>query len=248
MDSMDHVGGDRGDGDAQPLAGYRTNPEWEDLVAQTGAMIAALDEIADDAERHAVFAALAGIDAIHREALHRLVRLFKEGVLEQVVTDPAIRTLMGMYDLLPESEPACQKVWDFVQDDTNGPSETDQGIAAGPLEEPPHWSPAPLTRPLGDGEAFVCRMEEGAYIVARVDGRHYALQAHCEVHDGLMHQGRLENVSWICPHGPGCVYDIRNGARLGGGTSLDCLPTRIDDAGRILLGFGVPFEPEMPAF
>ena len=41
------------------------------------------------------------IDALHREALHRLVRLFKERVLEQVATDPAIRTLLEMYDLLP---------------------------------------------------------------------------------------------------------------------------------------------------
>jgi len=38
---------------------------------------------------------------LHREALHRLVRLFKERVLEQVATDPAIRTLLEMYDLLP---------------------------------------------------------------------------------------------------------------------------------------------------
>ena len=50
-----------------------------------------------------VLTLLQGIDTIHREALHRLVRLFKEGVLEQVITDPAIYTLMELYDFITES-------------------------------------------------------------------------------------------------------------------------------------------------
>jgi len=101
--------------ETHPFAGYRTNSEWNDLVAQTGAMIAFLDRIEDEGSRDAVFSALAGIDQIHREALHRLVRLFKDGVLEQVITDPAIKTLMGMYDLLPSAEPALPESLGFCQ-------------------------------------------------------------------------------------------------------------------------------------
>ena len=92
---------DPSDAAQHPLAEYRSNEEWQDLVAQTGSMLAALDDIKDEDIKAQVFTALAGIDTLHREALHRLVKLFKEGVLEQVVTDPAINTLMGMYDLVP---------------------------------------------------------------------------------------------------------------------------------------------------
>jgi hypothetical protein len=80
----------------QELVNYSTTEEGRDLVAETAALIGDLDDIEDAAVREKVFAALAAIDAVHREALHRLVRLFKEGVLEQVVTDPPIQTLMGM--------------------------------------------------------------------------------------------------------------------------------------------------------
>jgi nitrite reductase/ring-hydroxylating ferredoxin subunit len=215
-------------------------------------MIAALDAIEDDALREAVFGALAGIDTIHREALHRLVRLFKEGVLEQVVTDPAIKTLMGMYDLLPEPEPACQRVWDFVGNETArdvpGSAVPGPAVDADRSEDLPHWSPAPIGDPPGEGETLICRMEEGVYVLARIDGQHFVFSVECGVHLAPMQDGRLENLSWICPHGPGCIYDIRNGARLGGGPGLECLPVRTDDSGRILIGFGVPFEPKLPAF
>jgi len=86
---------------AQPLVGYRTNEEWDDLLGQIATMIEDLERLEEPDIRGRVFSALQAIDALHREALHRLVRLFKEGVLEQVATDPAIRTLLEMYDLLP---------------------------------------------------------------------------------------------------------------------------------------------------
>lgn len=230
------------------LIGFRTNGEWTDLLAQTAALIGALDAIEDEGARKAVFDALEGIDAIHREAMHRLVRLFKEGVLAQVVTDPAIKTLMGMYDLLPEPEPGCAKVWDFLPESDTGARPVDEPVTTQRYPDLPHWSPAPTTGALREGEALICHMEEGTYILAREDGRTYAFSAECEVHGAPMIDGRIDRLSWICPEGPGCVYDIRNGARLGGGPGLDCRPVKSDAAGRFLIGFAMPFEPKMPAF
>ena len=234
------------DDQPQGLVGYRTNEEWQTLLAQSAALIAALDDIRDDDVRRDVFATLQTVDAVHREALHRLVRLFKEGVLDQVITDPAIHTLMGMYDLLPEEAPACQKVWDFLGD-AEQLGETAPALAAQPAD-PPHWSPAPIDHPPGDGEALICRMEEGTVILLGSGGQHYALEAACIHHGDAIAGGRLDGFSWICPGGPGCVYDVRNGQRLGGG-NLTCLPLKVDDeTGRFLLGFGMPFEPKLPAF
>lgn len=224
----------------QPLVGFRTNAEWEELLAETGDRLAALDEIAPDA-RDEVFSALAGIDAIHREAMHRLVRLFKEGVLEQVVTDPAIGTLMGMYDLTPPETPGCKKVWDFLPDDA---ADVD-GLSADPIGTPPHWSPAPLSGPLADGEHVLCRMEEGTLIFARADEKSFAFTSQCPEH-GSMRGGVLSGFTWACPSGPGCLYDIRNGARMGGGEPLECHTLR-EESSRLMVGFGVPFTPKLPA-
>src|SRR5262245_12772855 len=99
---------------AQPLVGYRTNEEWDDLLAQIATLIEDLERLEDPDVRDRVFSALQTIDALHREALHRLVRLFKDGVLEQVATDPAIHTLLEMYDLLPVGYASGRKVWDFL--------------------------------------------------------------------------------------------------------------------------------------
>ncbi|MSU91250.1 hypothetical protein GE300_16840 [Rhodobacteraceae bacterium 2CG4] len=226
------------DGRGQALVGYRANDEWQALLAETGDRLAALDDL--DAEaRSAVDAALAGIDSVHREALHRLVRLFKDGVLEQVVTDPAIRTLMGMYGLLPEDEAGCRKVWDFLPADP-------PDVAADPAGAPPHWSPAPVDAGLADGGYAVCRMEEGAFVVARAGGGWFAFAATCPAHGTTMLDGALDGFTWACPAATGCLYDIRSGARMGGGAALDCRPVRQQD-GRLLIGFGMPFDPSLPA-
>lgn len=228
------------------LVGYRSNEEWKDLMAQTAAMLAALDEIEDEAIRETVFAAMAGIDAVHREALHRLVRLFKEGVLEQVVTDPAINSLMGMYDLLPPETPGCAKVWDFLGDDV--PDLGTSGVAANTVPDPPHWSPAPAQAIAEDGAAYICDLDEGRILLIRLEGQDYALEAICPTHGVSLKKGRLDGVMWHCPEGPGCSYDVRNGKRLGGGASLECHPVRVEPDGRRMIGFGVPFEPKLPAF
>ncbi len=230
----------------QKLVGYRTNEEWQDLVAQASAMIAALDDIADEDIKAEVFGALAGIDALHREALHRLVRLFKEGVLEQVVTDPAINTLMGMYDLLPPEGTSDDKIVNFAPPASPIPKPpTSVNMLGG---DPAHWTPAPLPDALNEGEAYYCKMEEASVLVMAVDGQDYAVNGICPAHVADMTGGKLDGYSWICPHGPGCSYDIRNGAKLGGGVGLICYATKRDSQGKILIGFGIPFDPIMPPF
>ncbi len=234
---------------SQALVGYRSNEEWQDLLAQAATMVGSLDEIEDQATRDKVFAAMEGIDAVHREALHRLVRLFKDGVLEQVVTDPAINSLMGMYDLLPPETPGCAKVWDFIGDgDDSVPQDQDNAVAAENVTILPHWSPEPREGIAEEGSAYICEMDEGRILLVRVDGVDYALEANCPNHKKPFSDGRLDNVLWHCSEGPGCSYDVRDGKRLGGGQGLQCFPVRVEDDGQRMIGFGIPFEPKLPAF
>lgn len=232
-----------------PLLGYRSNEEWHNLLGQFAALAQAVEDIEDEAARAKVMALLQATDAVHREALHRLVRLFKEGVLEQVITDPAIHTLMGMYDLLPASDPACAKVWDFIADP---PAETPQAqaaVVAALRSEQPRWLPLTGHAMPAEGEAVVARVDDRLVVCAQVEGLMFAATAVCRAHDIEMQGGRLSGYSWICSGGPGCVYDIRNGLRLGGGAGLACHPVRkTGERGDLQIGLGMPFTPQLPAF
>ena len=86
---------------SQQLVGFMSTAGWDGLLAQVNAQLEEMEQLPLPEVKDKVFELLAGIDAIHREALRRLVSVFKEGVLEKVVTDPAIHTLMELYDLLP---------------------------------------------------------------------------------------------------------------------------------------------------
>ena len=77
--------------DLQNLIDFMSNDEWDHLLDDVNRQIQAMEELPAGNLKTAVFELLQGVDAIHREGLRRLVRLFKEGVLEKVVSDPAIR-------------------------------------------------------------------------------------------------------------------------------------------------------------
>jgi nitrite reductase/ring-hydroxylating ferredoxin subunit len=230
-----------------PLLGYRSNEEWQNLLGQFATLAQAVEEIEDESTRGRVTALLQATDAIHREAMHRLVRLFKDGVLEQVITDPAIHTLMGMYDLLPEADPACRKIWDFIADPTPAFTAASHEIAQR-AEEQPRWMPLSLDIAPSEGEAVVVALDNRFIVIAQVDRQHFAAAAQCPAHGITMTGGHLSGYSWICDSGPGCVYDIRNGSRLGGGRGLDCHPVRLSKNGEIRIGLGIPFQPQLPAF
>ena len=244
---------------AQPLVGFRTNEEWRDILAQVATMIDELERVEDPEIRRKVFATLQAIDSVHREALHRLVRLFKEGVLEQVVTDPAIHTLMGMYDLLPAEQAADRRAVDFLtpEERAAGPRNptaaaprmpADQASGSLRSDPQPHWARVPLEGPMTEGEAVLFEAEEGKVFIANVENTLFAVDAVCPTHLSLMTGGALKGFSWLCPHGPACVYDIRNGSRLGGGPGLKALPVRSASGGDLQIGFGMEFEPKLPAF
>ena len=64
----------------------------------------------DEEVRERVFALLDGVDALHRAALGRLAALLQapgaEGAWARAQADPVIRTVLLLYDLLPQSERA----------------------------------------------------------------------------------------------------------------------------------------------
>jgi nitrite reductase/ring-hydroxylating ferredoxin subunit len=84
-------------------------------------------------------------------------------------------------------------------------------------------------------------------LLCRIEQEWFAIEAHCAIDDGSMESARHSRYTLICPRHAGCVYDLRQGARLGGGGRLTCLPVQRDDRDRVLVGFGMPFVPRLPS-
>ena len=239
--------------DAQPLVGFMANDEWDALLAEVTALVEQMQSLPAGEPKTAVFRLLDGIDAIHREALHRLVRLFKEGVLEKVVSDPAIHTLMELYDLLPLDEEADAEP---APEDAAGkprfPTIPIFAVRSTPAQalRYPHWVPVLAQRDdLAPGMVNGDVVADGvALLLARRDDRLFALEAQCAVDGASLRGASLSGYLLSCPQHAGCHYDVRNGARRGGGNALVCYPVKIDDAGRVMAGFDMDFKPDLPSF
>ena len=227
----------------QTLIGFMSNDEWDALLADLQERINQMEALPAGRAKQQVFELLNAIDAVHREALRRLVRLFKEGVLEKVVSDPAIHTLMELYDLLPESAVPDKQKFPTI------PIRAVRSPSPAPLRFP-HWVPVlasrdDLARDALDDSIVI----DGApLLLARQNEDWYALDANCPIDGAPMQGAKLSGYTLSCPAHAGCHYDIRNGARVGGGPSMKCHPVRVDDDGRVLVGFDMDFTPSLPSF
>jgi len=233
------------------LQGFMSNEEWEELLDYVSGLIRELDELQDEQLRKRVFELLQGIDAIHRESLTRLVRLFKEGVMEQVISDPPIHTLMELYDLLPKEDPEEQPgkgigTSRFVDIPIKVvPKESDKADK----NPPPHWVPVLASlQDIADGEVCMLAADDRYILLCRVDDNCFAIDPLCSQDVSSLRNARLSRYTLICPNHEGCYYDVRSGERVGGGPGIRGYSVRVGDDGRILIGIGVPFEPKLPAF
>jgi len=237
----------------QPLIGFMTNEEWEQLLAYVNTLVQEMEQLPLPEVRSKVFDLLMGIDRIHREALRRLTRLFKEGVMEQVVTDPAIHSLMELYDLLPpgyagrgEDSPRQPGELPFIP------------IRAVPMERQapaprsaahPNWVPVLKGRDeLAPGTTVEIQADEQAILLCRVADTYFAMASRCPRDNASLEQATLHHYTLICPHHPGCYYDVRQGTRIAGVGRIDCYPVKRQDDGAVLVGLNMDFRPELPTF
>ncbi|MEO6746253.1 MAG: Rieske 2Fe-2S domain-containing protein [Caldimonas sp.] len=233
-------------GPDQQLVGFMTNAAWEGLLDEVNGLVEKMESLPEGEVKSDLFRLLDGIDTLHREALRRLVRLFKEGVLEKVVSDPAIHTLMELYDLLPpeagEVAAAARPVFPTI------PIRAVRTSSAAPLRFP-HW--VPILAKLDDLAAGSIRadiVDDLPLVLARRDDRLFAVDGLCRVDGTSLNGASLSGYTLTCPNHSGCHYDVRNGARIGGGEGVACHPVKVDEQGRVMVGLDMDFRPELPSF
>jgi len=236
----------------QPLVGFMTNEAWDALLGQVDAMVQEMDNLPFPEVKEKIFALLGGIDTIHRESLGRLVRLFKEGVLEKVVTDPTIHTLMELYDLLPPEAKAEDEQLAKIRFTTNRAKPTSTPAKEElPPERPkyPHWLPALMAgQDIPRGTIKECQVDDHPILLCRVGDAFFALDAACAQDGASLAGAELNKYTLTCPHHTGCHYDIRHGGQIGGTKRIECYSVKLDDAGRLMVGIDMEFKPELPAF
>ena len=233
--------------EAQILVGFMSNDEWDALLARLNGLIQSLEELPGGEVKTTVFETLEGVDALHREALRRLFRLFKEGVLEKVVSDPAIHTLMELYDLLPAEveEPEAQKP------KSRFPTFAIKAVSAAPAarQRYPHWVPVLQRRdelPPGFAREFV--VDDGPVLLCRREDAYFAVESACARDGSTLSAATLSGFTLTCPNHAGCYYDVRQGTRIGGGESIACYPVKQDEDGRVSVGLDMDFKPNLPSF
>lgn len=234
----------------QALVGFMTNEEWDGLLGHVNALVQDMDDLPFPQVKEKVFELLAGVDAIHREALRRLVRLFKEGVLEAVVSDPAIHSLMELYDLLPPEankteEPSAKfNVAEWAA--KNVPPKAEK-----PSVKPkyPHWVPVlKHGDELTGGSIKECMVDDHRILICQAGDKFFAVGSVCIQDGSSLANAHLNNFTLICPHHSGCYYDIRTGARIAGNGQIECFSVKADEKGRVLVGVDMDFKPQLPAF
>ncbi len=233
--------------DLQNLIDFMSNDEWDRLLDDVNRQIQAMEELPAGNVKTAVFELLQGVDAIHREALRRLVRLFKEGVLEKVVSDPAIHTLMDLYDLLPaqSNEPAQDKVKHRF------PTIPIRAIDTSPAARPryPHW--VPVLQPgdeLARHSAREFDVDGLPILLVRHIDRLFALASRCAQDGSSLKGATLSGYTLACPNHSGCYYDVRQGSRIGHTDTLDCFSVKQEPNGKVLVGLDMDFTPSLPSF
>jgi len=237
---------------SEQRVGFMTTVGWDKLLAQVNAQIEEMEQLPLPEVKDKVFELLAGIDSIHREALGRLVSLFKEGVLEQVVTDPAIHTLMELYDLLPPEVEGRPEGAEKTNTLMNIPIQV--APAPVPGQAParpsyPHWVPVPgADDALAPGCVTEVEVDNHRILICRVEDEYFALASRCAQDGASLARSSLSRYTLNCPQHNGCYYDVRQGTRIAGKGEIDCYPVRREDDGRVLVGIDMPFTPNLPTF
>ncbi len=178
-----------------------------------------------------VFVLLQALDALHREALTRLVERVRSDapdVAETFAADPAVHALLTLYDLGPD-EPLTT---------LNGFVPLDE-VDVLEVFKRPIWMPGGRLDTLEPGTLAAKSFEGVSVLLCRVGTEVFALRNACLDSILTLQQGRLEGHVLVCPW-HGCRYDVRTGAiDDGSGRRLLTFPVEVGEGGRFSVGFNM---------
>ena len=248
---------------AAPFSAGDLPPEFETVRQRVSTGLDLLDELPDDATREAMFGLLEAIDTLHRDALGRMLAVVQglagPSALDGLTRDPVVRSLLELYDLLPEGgggqdvvvqSDAAPLAVDRVPEprpepELAAPPRTERteraapAAAAGdrrPLRRP-RWVTVAQVEELREGHLRTVRPEGTALLLIRLSGEFYAYADGCPPESMLTLQlSVVEGVEIVCPW-HGCRYDGRTGRRTDGEGRLAVFPVAVQ-GGEVRIALG----------
>lgn len=193
----------------QPEQELEPEDELQAAADLTDQLIREFEEYPDEEVREKVFQLLNAVDRLHRPGLVALMQFLESkklwGIIEQARSDPAIRTLLELYDLIPQTE--------------------QQQVDKAPSFVPMEWVEAPgkpifldavRLEEVPPGSMKGVMLEGVNVLICNVDGEVYALQNACQGRGLPLDMGELRGETIIC-RWHGCRYDARTGKAIPGG-------------------------------
>lgn len=223
-----------------------TDSEYKRLTRRVQELIDRIEQLPYPKIRELVFELLRGLDALHREALARMLhRVENEApeLAERLPEDQVVRTLLALYNFGPGA------------DEIPEPSEEPDGFVAADqvdvMDDPPTqdareeinrpvWIPGGHRSDLDPGTLMPTSFEGMNVLLCRVEDDIYALKNVCPGSALTLQQGALDGHTLICPW-HGCRYDIRTGERQDepDEVPVETFPVEIGDDGQFSIGFNV---------
>lgn len=230
-------------------------PQIRELRARIGRGLEQLDDVGDVDTRDAVYRLLEDIDTLHRDSLGHLMALIGEmggpSLVEGLSRDPVTRSLLELYDLLPQDRgdhddltaqvntALLEEAPDTVPTPSPKPHQGPEADIAGerrPLRRP-RWVSVARLEEMRDGESRTVRAEGSTLLLVRLNGEVYAYADGCPPESMLtLHLGLIEGVEIICPW-HGCRYDGRTGRRTDGDGRLAVFPVAVQ-GGEVRIALG----------
>lgn len=176
-----------------------------------------------------VFGILQNLDALHREALSRIIQKLKNispTLQKDLEKDYVILTLLELYDL-SANKPAFEETVTPV--DVSG---LYKNIRM------PVWIPAGKMDAFQENVLYPRDMEGESVVIVKIKNDVFALQNSCVLSSFPLEVGKLDGFYLTCKcHG--FKYDLRSGELIGHDEKLKTFPVNITDEGKIMVGFNI---------
>ena len=91
-------------------------------------------------------------------------------------------------------------------------------------------------------------LDDHQILLCRVDNAFFALDSGCAQDGSSMDGATLSGFTLSCPSHSACLYDVRQGTRIGASAGIECYPVKITADGPVMVGIDMDFIPDLPTF
>ena len=202
-----------------------SDQEYQEILNHLNELMEDADTLPYPNAKELIFTILKYFDSIHREPLSRMMSLLDQDhpeIRQQLQQDFAMKTLLGLYDLLQEKKLDTPKILGFVP--------LEQVTLMNPQEKK-EWLELGYIQDFEEKKLYPRNFEKVNFLISKIDKEVFAIQNRCVDSILPIDQGRVEEHFLICPW-HGCRYDLRTGQAVNqAGKKLDIFPVEIETDG-----------------